>query len=151
MGFGEAIASVYRNYANFRGRARRSEYWFFALFWVIVVLGLCVVYVLLATTGSRDMQLPEPGYGHSGAEFLQMGFVGLALLVLLLGNIIPSLAVSVRRLHDLNASGWWLLLFMVVGLIPLIGSLVTLGQIVWFCMPGTAGDNQYGPDPKVAG
>jgi len=118
MNFGQAVQSVLAQYAVFRGRARRSEYWWFALFNFIVSL--------VASLVDRAI----------GAPILQI-IVGLALLV-------PSLAVGVRRLHDIDRSGWWLFL----GLIPLVGAIIL---IVWFCKDSQPGQNTYGPSPKYAG
>lgn len=118
-----------KKYADFTGRARRSEYWLFTLFIIIVE----VVYIaLVGVTG---------GFGGDG----QMNGLGMALTGLyclfLLGIIIPSLAVAFRRLHDTDRSAWWLL----IAFIPFIGGLVLL---VFYVLPGTTGANKFGPDPK---
>ena len=114
MNFGQAISSAFSNYVNFSGRAIRSEYWFWVLFTSIgVVLGEIIDGVLGTT-------LIYPIFG--------------------LVTILPSIAVGVRRLHDLDRSGWWLLL----SFIPLVGAIVL---IIWFCGRGTAGSNRFGPDP----
>lgn len=111
-----------RRYAEFSGRSRRKEYWMFVLGYVIVAVVLNIVEGILGLTG-----MVGP-YGPLTALFM------LAILV-------PSIAVGIRRLHDTNRSGWWLLL----GLVPLIGAIVL---IIFFVSDGTSGDNQYGPDPK---
>jgi uncharacterized membrane protein YhaH (DUF805 family) len=118
MSFTEAIASGFRNYVNFSGRAARSEYWYWMLFvfLVSIVAGLIDVAVLSNTEVFPVTSLVS------------------------LGLFLPELAVSVRRLHDLDRRGWWLLL----SLIPLIGAIVLL---VWDCMRGTIGPNRFGPDP----
>ena len=109
---------VLKKYAEFSGRARRTEYWMFVLFNLIAYAILGVVERIL------DVQ------GYLSAIY------GLAVLI-------PSLAVSVRRLHDTDRSGWWLLL----GLIPFIGAIVL---IVFAVQEGQATPNQYGPNPKAA-
>ncbi len=114
MGFVDAIKSGFNNYVGFSGRACRSEYWFWLLFWVLAAI---VATVIDAALG--------------------LGFVS-ALVAL--GLFLPSLAVAIRRLHDLDKSGWWILL----SLIPLIGAIIL---IVWFCTKGTTGPNRFGPDP----
>jgi uncharacterized membrane protein YhaH (DUF805 family) len=114
MNFGQAITSGFSNYVNFSDRAIRSAYWFWALFTTIGML------VTGGIDGVDGMTLAYPIFG--------------------LVTILPSLAVAVRRLHDLDRSGWWLLL----ALIPLIGSIVLL---IWFCTRGTDGSNRFGPDP----
>lgn len=106
---------VLRNYANFNGRARRKEYWMFTLFNFIVGLVLSIL----------DMAI-------FGTNIL----AGLYSLFIL----IPSIAVTIRRLHDTDRSGWWILLAFV----PLIGGIVLL---VFMCLSSTP-DNRFGPNPK---
>jgi len=108
---------VLKKYADFTGRARRTEFWMFYLFSFLVSLGLGIV---------------EAIFGGPG---ILGGLYGLVVLL-------PSLAVSVRRLHDTGRSGWWLLIF----LIPLIGVIVLL---VFAVQEGQRGDNAYGHDPKA--
>lgn len=111
-----------RKYATFSGRSRRKEYWYFVLFYVILAV--------IVGTFDRGFGLRSLAYGGMG---LAGGLISLVLLL-------PSLGVTVRRLHDLDRSGWWLL----VGLIPIIGGIVML---VWMCSRGTDGGNRFGPDP----
>ena len=118
MTFGQAIRSCFSNYVGFRGRASRSEYWFWVLFMVILNL----------VTGFIDAL----AFAEADA--------GPTTLLANLATILPGLAVSVRRLHDTNRAGWWLLLWFV----PLIGFIVLL---IWYLNPGTKGDNDYGQDP----
>ena len=106
---------VLENYANFNGRARRSEYWYFTLANVIAAVVLAVVDSVI------------------GIQILG-SIYSLAVLV-------PGLAVAVRRLHDVNKSGWFYLLI----LLPVIG---WIWLIVLFCTEGDKGTNEYGPDPK---
>ena len=110
-------------YAQFSGRARRKEYWMFFLFNILIAIGLAIVDSITGTMSETA------GFGLLG------GLYTLAVLV-------PGIAVTVRRLHDTNRSGWWFL----IGLVPLIGFIVLL---VFFCRDGTAGENQYGPSPKA--
>lgn len=114
---------VLRQYADFNGRARRKEYWMFALFNVIFLLIAAVLDNLLGLTFNE--QIP---YGYL--------YIMYALVV-----IIPGLAVAVRRLHDVGKSGW----FYLIALIPIIGSIWLL---VLFLTDGNPGPNQYGPNPK---
>ena len=113
-----------KKYAVFSGRSRRMEYWYFVLFNIIVSIVLGAIDALLGTLGS--------GMGVG----LLSGIYGLAILI-------PSLAVTVRRLHDIDRSGWWIL----IGLVPLIGAIVLL---VFALLDSTPGSNQYGPNPKGA-
>jgi uncharacterized membrane protein YhaH (DUF805 family) len=115
MNFVEAIKSGFSNYVGFSGRAQRSAYWFWTLFNCIVMVVTSVIDAVVL----------------SGAP-VTYSIAALAL-------ILPSLAVSVRRLHDLDRTGWWLLLALTG-----IGGIVLL---VWFCMRGTIGANRFGPDP----
>lgn len=114
-------------YADFTGRSRRSEYWFF-------VLGNLIIYFVLAFLGG--LIGGATGSEAAGAvPMLLLGVFGLAI-------IIPSIAVAVRRLHDTGRSGWWYL----IGIIPLIGSIVLL---VFFVQDSEPGANQWGPNPKT--
>jgi uncharacterized membrane protein YhaH (DUF805 family) len=114
---------VLRNYVDFSGRARRKEYWMFVLINMLISIGLLIVDGI---TGTYNAEL---GWG------LLSGIYALAVLI-------PSIAVGVRRLHDRDKSGWWLLIL----LIPLIGAIVIL---VWFILDGHRGDNRFGADPKA--
>lgn len=117
---------VLKQYADFNGRARRKEYWMFVLFMIIIYAIAMILDNILGTT--FKMAGVSMGYGYLYT------LVGLAALI-------PSLAVGVRRLHDINKSGWYIL----VGIIPFIGAIVL---IVWFVKEGDHGPNQFGPDPK---
>ncbi len=110
---------VLKKYVEFNGRARRKEYWFFMLFNVIISIVLGVI------DGFIGMDIGILGAIYSLAVFL------------------PSLAVTIRRLHDTDRSGWWVL----IGLIPLVGGIVLL---VFMCLDGNSGDNRFGADPKLA-
>src|SRR5262249_8639019 len=112
MGFGEAISSGFRNYVNFSTRAARSEYWFWILFYVIVMIVTAGIDIALF----KDVQVLPIN-----------SLAGLALLL-------PNIAVAIRRLHDIDRTGWWLL----IGFVPLIGFIVL---IVFFCTAGTPGQN----------
>jgi uncharacterized membrane protein YhaH (DUF805 family) len=111
-----------KQYAVFKGRARRKEYWFFILFNLIASAVLTVIDFM---TGNLDLAL---GMGPLS------GLYSLAVLI-------PSLAVTVRRLHDTDHSGWWLL----IGVIPLAGAIVLL---IFMLQDSKPGDNQYGANPK---
>ena len=115
---------VLKKYAVFNGRARRMEYWYFVLFNIIVLIVLSLIDVLLGT-------------------FNIVQGVGLLSGIYSLAVLIPTIAVTVRRLHDIDRTGWWIL----INLIPLIGTIVLL---VFELTPGTPGSNSYGPDPKQA-
>ncbi|WPA90791.1 DUF805 domain-containing protein [Providencia zhijiangensis] len=119
---------IKNNYANFEGRARRKEYWMFTLINMIIIM---VLYALIIS--SVDYTTGEMG---------GLGMIaGILLGIYALATIIPSIAVSVRRLHDTEKSGWWYL----ISFIP-FGAIVLL---VFMCLEGTKGDNRFGTDPKA--
>ena len=114
---------VLENYANFTGRARRAEFWWYFLASFLINLVLNIIDAIL-------------GLGMGGGIGVLSGIYGLAVLV-------PGLAVGVRRLHDTDKSGWWLL----IGLIPIVGLIVL---IVFWATEGLPGTNRYGNNPKYA-
>ena len=114
MSFGQAIRSCWNKYFDFSGRARRSEYWWWKLF---VFLGLIIFDIVDGLAG-----------------------FGILSLLFLLAVILPSIAVEVRRLHDIDRSGWWYLL----NFVPILGFIVLL---IWYVRPGTDGPNRYGLNP----
>ena len=115
------------NYANFSGRARRKEYWMFVLVQTIVMIGLMILDSVLGL--DFELQGISIGYGY-------------LYLIGILVHFIPSLAVVVRRLHDVGKSGWFYFIF----LIPIIGIIWLLVSI---CTEGQKEDNKWGPDPKA--
>lgn len=120
-----------KRYADFNGRSRRKEYWMFALFTFIVY---AVLYALMFM--GMDYETGQPG----ALGMLAMGLLGLFAL----GVLVPSIAVAVRRFHDQDKSGWFVLLMF----IPFIGGLIVL---VFMCLEGTRGPNRFGEDPKAGG
>jgi uncharacterized membrane protein YhaH (DUF805 family) len=120
MNFGQAIKSGFSNYVTFSGRAARSEFWYWTLFVVLVTMA----------AGILDRGL---------FDFDEASTTGVFGPLVSLIFFLPGLAVSVRRLHDLDRSGWWLLLVLtMIGVILLI---------IWDCIKGTTGPNRFGPDP----
>ena len=124
---------AFKNYAVFTGRSRRAAFWFFQLFNAIVIFALVILASLL--------------FALNGSEGLGVfGILGILVYILLsiygLVIIFPTLALSVRRLHDTDRSGWWFLL----NFVP-VGNLVLL---VFYVVDSTPGQNQYGPNPKGA-
>ncbi|RYD80564.1 MAG: DUF805 domain-containing protein [Sphingobacteriales bacterium] len=116
---------VFQNYANFTGRARRSEYWYYVLGQFCIIIPFYIIAIAGALNENESLSL--------------LGFAVYGIIIL--GTLIPSLAVSVRRLHDVGRSGW----FYFIGLIPLIGPIVLL---VWFFTEGNRFANKWGEDPK---
>lgn len=120
---------IKNNYANFSGRARRKEYWMFTLVNTIIIT---VLYAILIS--SVDMNTGEMSSLGSIAGII-IGIYSLAIIV-------PCLAVTIRRFHDQDKSGWMFLL----AFIPAVGGLIVF---VFMCLEGTKGDNRFGPDPKA--
>ena len=147
-------------YADFSGRAPRAEYWWF-------VLAIIVAYIVISIVESII-----------GINRMVAGVYGPITVLLMLGTLVPSIAVGVRRLHDTNRSGWWILLPIVpyilgmalggaamvgaasagsamglgagmgiASVFLLIGVACAIALLVFYCLPGTVGDNRYGPDP----
>jgi uncharacterized membrane protein YhaH (DUF805 family) len=117
MGFGEAITAGFQNYVNFSGRSQRSAFWWWALFTAILAI------VAAAVDGMLETVIVYP--------------------IVVLGFLLPNLAVQIRRLHDTDRSGWFILL----SFIPLVGAIILL---VWYCQKGTEGANRFGADPLAA-
>jgi uncharacterized membrane protein YhaH (DUF805 family) len=153
-----------QKYADFSGRAPRPEYWWFFL---AVIIAYVIVSIIESILGINRMVA---------------GIYGPLTVLLMLGTFIPSIAVGVRRLHDTNRSGWWLLLPLVpyclgmvfggaamvgaarggssagmmagagiAGIFMLVGAVGAVVLLIFYCMPGTPGDNRYGPNPYGAG
>jgi uncharacterized membrane protein YhaH (DUF805 family) len=132
MSLGESLTSVFSNYATFTGRARRSEYWWFTVcYYVIQLIFNFGSLGFMAQTMSGEMSYNDPSY-----NIFQM-----ASVVVGLGLLLPALAVTVRRLHDIGKSGWNVLW----GIIPIIGFIIVL---VWMCQDSDVVANEYGESPK---
>lgn len=129
MDFMTAVKTCFSKYVTFSGRAQRSEFWWFVLFVFAVSMALSIVdSVLFGTTTVTDN-----GFSSSTDTPILSGIFSLAILL-------PYISVTVRRLHDIDKSGWWYWLFLV----PLIGFIILL---IWFIRVGTTGSNSYGSDP----
>lgn len=116
------ISCITTNYANFSGRARRKEYWMFTLCCLPISIILNLLTNFMGETPNTA--------------------VLIVAMVIAIALIIPSLAVTVRRLHDTNKSGW----FYLIAFIPFIGGIILLIKML---KKGDVGENQYGPDPKA--
>jgi len=128
---------AFSNYADFSGRAGRSEFWLFQLLNLLVV-GFAGFLILVGGGASYAQD------GGAGGMFF-FGAVILGFWVLV--ATVPALAVSVRRFHDHNVSGWWYIGLQLFSLLPYIGLLASLGMLWAFVRGGTWGPNNYGPDP----
>jgi uncharacterized membrane protein YhaH (DUF805 family) len=122
-----------KRYAQFSGRSRRREFWMWVLFNWTVAIGLAVIDTLIGFGGTSAVT------GPMGAAYSWYSNGPLSL-IWMLATFIPNLSVSIRRLHDIDKSGWWLLILLV----PLVGFIAL---VVFQCVEGTRGANRFGPDP----
>lgn len=140
MTFKDAVKTcLFHKYATFSGRASRSEYWWFFLAYILGTLGFAVLFMVLnGMTG---------GFGNQSGISVLGGLILLLGGIAMLGAILTSIAVTVRRFHDYNLSGWWVLAGLALGMLPLVGWLATLAMLIIAALRGTMGDNRFGPDP----
>lgn len=127
------LREVYiKKFFKFSGRASRSEFWFYLLYFIValIVVGIAGT-ILSALIG-----------GEGGVIIFYVLYILLAL-----ANFFPSLALSVRRLHDLNHSGLWMIPVYIAGVIPFLDFIVSIGFLVFMCLKGTTGSNRFGEDP----
>ena len=125
MNFFDAIKICFVKYTNFSDRASRAEYWLFSLFILIISLMLSLIDPLIAGAGS--------------AEYIEV-FAPLSTMFSI-GITVPSISVTVRRLHDVNRTGWWyLIVFTIIGLVPVI---------YWMCKKSDEGENRFGQPSLV--
>ena len=117
MSFGEALKTCFKKYATFSGRARRSEFWWFSVLnWLLSIAAYAATFYLLIAV---------------------IGIIGLLLLL-------PSLAVTVRRLHDTGKSGWWLLAMI----IPIVNFVIAIILLIYYLKDSDRNPNKFGPSPK---
>lgn len=160
-----------KRYAQFSGRSRRKEFWMWVLFIILVSIVLSILDSMLGLGGrtfagrsaTTTPTMTSVGYGAFASG-------GVLTIIFSLAILIPNLAVSVRRLHDIDRSGWLVLLplvpycaavgffiagamsaspaYMVIGGLAMLLTLVCgILMLVWYCTPGTQGSNRFGPDP----
>lgn len=132
MGFAAAVATCLIKAADFRGRARRREFWSFAAFWLAV-----------AVAAALAVEIPQ---GHFTAALALRALKGAPVLLIPVALSLPLAAVAVRRLHDVGLSGWWLV--SVAAPVPVLDLVIVGAQVVCFAKAGTPGANRYGPAPK---
>ena len=160
-----------KRYADFQGRSRRMEFWMWIVFSVIVSLVLSVIDGLVGLRiWSLNGGAPVAGAGVGLTIWRSQGVLSL---VWTLVALIPNISVAMRRLHDTNRTGWWLLapvapyvigfiltataalsqslaLIAAGGVLFFVGFVLAVVLIVFYCLPGTVGPNNYGPDPITA-
>lgn len=121
----------------------------FALFGMLVY-GFCGILMFvgglgrLITQGMRDSTGAMPAFDVDASFWFGAGLA----VIFLLGSLVPTVAVTVRRLHDRDLSGWWYLGALLLGQVPFIGALISLAFLVIMCLDGTRGPNRFGEDPK---
>jgi uncharacterized membrane protein YhaH (DUF805 family) len=130
MDFKTSVRTCLSNYATFSGRAARSEFWWFVLFNVLLSIIANVLDRTLFGVHDMHMAAADGGMSFNYQPSLVGSVVSLALLL-------PNLAVAARRLHDIDKSGWW----MLIGIIPIIGWVLL---IYWYVQEGTKGPNRFG-------
>lgn len=144
MGFGQAIKHVFSNYANFKGRASRSEFWWWYLF--VVIGGIIVSIPLNAgiTSSLNSVTVDDVTGTITGGEVSTLTQLGIILAaVWTVALLLPTLAVGCRRLHDTDRSGWWWLLYYFC---CIVGAIVV---IIFWIGPSTPGPNRYGDGPAT--
>jgi len=115
MNFFEAVKSAFSKYGVIAGRSLRSEYWYFQLF----------IFIGALVSAVPDIQIGGPVY-----------------VIFVLAVLVPNITVTVRRLHDVDRSGWWMLIiFTIIGIIPFL---------YWMCKKGDEGENRFGPYPLAS-
>ena len=119
----------YKRYADFSGRSQRKEYWMFSLFMALVIFALIIIAAVFGALGNT----------RTGSGPTMLFIIPTVLFVLV--SLVPSIAVTVRRLHDQDKSGW----FYLISFVPYVGGIIIF---VLMCIDGTAGPNRFGPDPK---
>ena len=130
MNFTDAVKAYFLKWNDFRSRSSRSEYWWATLFVTLAsyIVGFIIGFVI-------GILFLTAGFSETTMEIV----VGIAILPLQIFIIIASTCLVIRRLHDVDKSGWWyLIIFTIIGMIPLL---------IWYCSKGTDGDNRFGKDP----
>ncbi len=154
MSFGEAVKTCFKKYVDFSGRARRSEFWWFSL--LNYIIGICTYALVSWKLGVQEAlqsQTVEAAFDQdkynaliAQAESVDNTFFPLLCLlgIISLAMLLPSLAVTVRRLHDTGRSGWLILLLF----IPLVNCIAGIVLFIFELLDSKPEDNKYGPSPK---
>ncbi len=150
----EYMILPFKRYFDFNGRSRRKEFWLFQLLNFIVAMVLAGPFyfsvVNSAISNGADMSGSDTATMEAamadmgGGTMIMLGLYGLYALA----AFIPSIAVTIRRLHDRDMSGWWYLGVIVASFIPFVNFIAAIAFIVLMVLPGTQGANRFGPDPK---
>jgi len=139
------LDTLKNRYAQFSGRASRSEFWYYVLFYVIGSILISFVDSLLGTTYTYEMatsHMATDGTEIAAATMTQS--IGYLSGIYSLALLIPSIAISIRRLHDTGKSGWWFLL----GVIPIVNFIGIFVLLFFYVQDSQPGENAYGANPK---
>lgn len=151
--FMEWMILPFKRYVDFQGRSRRMEFWMFQLLNVIVAAILAGPFFFSLMSASIA-SAGDPNADSAAIEAMLAGGMGLSMVgigiygLYALATIMPNIAVTIRRLHDRDMSGWWYLGLVVASFIPIIGFLGSIAFLVLMFLPGTPGSNRFGADPK---
>lgn len=160
MNFIDAIKSFFSKYAQFSGRARRSEHWYAFLFvqlvsWALSIGLMCTILPSIIALGNGADTMSE----QEVVQLLLSSILNPWLLVLMLfglATLIPTISIQVRRMHDTGRPGAWVWVYwggyVANVIVPMIGGLIFLAGAIWFivlaCEDSAPGENEYGPNPK---
>jgi len=165
MNFTEAVKTCFSKYVNFSDRARRSEHWYFFLFVTLIQLVL-YIWLTVSIMGPVMEYIKAGGNPNDQEAVFEImkdaitapPFIGIVLFWLI--TLLPTIAVQIRRMHDISRSGWWILTYWGTQILPYalpmqyrtMGVLISFVGAIWFivlaCQDSTPGDNAYGPNPK---
>ena len=130
MNFTDAVKAYFLKWNDFKSRSSRSEYWWATLF--VTLASFPVGFIVGLIIGSLSL---GAGFSETTMEIM----LAIVMLPVQIFIIIASTCLVIRRLHDVDKSGWWyLIIFTIIGMIPLL---------IWYCSKGTDGDNRFGKDP----
>ena len=161
--FTESVKLFFLRWNDFSGRSSRSEYWWarlFTIFLACLFIGSLVYLIMAISATTADSQFSSVAAALENAEkgttsqaikvqgpgllsYIPLVLTSLMMLII----VVPGVALELRRFHDRNMSGWYFLLFSVANGIPVVNIVTSIAYLVIFCMPGTHGDNKFGPDP----
>jgi uncharacterized membrane protein YhaH (DUF805 family) len=138
MGFMEAVRTcMFEKFFTISGRARRSEYWYFILFTFLVYIAMAAIFFAVAGLRAID-----------SGELSAIGWIMIIIFgLIVIWMYVAGICAMVRRFHDRDMSGWWVLGVTLGGMIPYIGFLISIGALVLMALKGTEGENRFGPDP----
>ncbi len=149
MEFGQAVRKcmIEKYYPLIEGRAARSEFWWFMLFYWLISMGFFLVMGLIVAA----TLIPALATGTEPSPLVMVVIVPFYLAIIVFGFFMvpPIVGATIRRLHDRDMSGWWYLWMSLLALIPIVGFGVMIWMLVLMLLPGTQGPNRFGADPRA--